>query len=62
MQRDFMWLSTMHLELIHYVCATHIPSLATNHKFSTHLLVAIVNVYVHPSLLCIEFLHMFSTK
>jgi hypothetical protein len=62
MQRFLMWLSTMHLELIHYACGTHIPNSATYHKFPTHLLIAILNVYVHPFLICIELLHMFSTK
>jgi hypothetical protein len=62
MQRDFMWLSTMHLELIHYACGTHIPSSAIDHKFLTHLLVAIMNVFVLPFLIFIELLHMFSTK
>jgi hypothetical protein len=62
MQRDFMWLSIIHLELIHYACGTHMPSSATDHKFPTHLLVAIMNVFVHLFLLCIELLHMFSTN
>jgi hypothetical protein len=52
----------MQLELIHYACGTHILSLATDHKFLTHLLIVIVNVSIHPFLLCIELLHMFSTK
>jgi hypothetical protein len=62
MQRYFMWLSMMHLELIHYGSGTHIPSSTLVHKFLTHLLVTFVNVFVHPFLICIELLHMFSTK
>jgi hypothetical protein len=61
--KDFMWLSTMHLELIHYACGSYIPSSTTNHKILTHLLVAIVSVVIHPFLLCNELLlHKFSTK
>jgi hypothetical protein len=61
--KDFMWLSTMHLELVHYACGSHIPISTTDHKILTHLLVAIVNVAIHPFLLCNELLlQLFSTK
>jgi hypothetical protein len=61
--KAFMWLSTMHLELVHYAFGNHIFSSTIDHKILTHLLVAIMNVIIHPFLLCNQLLsHMSSTK
>lgn len=61
MQRDFMWLSMMRLQLIHHPCGGHIPSSDTDCEFLAHLLATIMSVSVHHFLLCMVLLDRFST-
>ncbi len=62
MQRDFMWLSMMHLKLIHHPCGGRIPSSDTDREFLAHLLATIDSLTVHHFLLCMVLLDRFSTK